>query len=307
MKYNKIFYLVFLFLLLANPAFAGNVKNIDVPFTVQAPDGWYSPFDEACEEAATVMLDNYYKGNNYIANPKQEILDIVEIENEIFGFNKDTNAHQITHIINNYFAFEADTKRDPSLIAIKNEIDNNQPVLVPVYGRGLDNPNFRDPGPIYHVVILKGYDDNTQQFITNEPGTIHGHDWHYGYSEMMDAVHDLNYGDQEEGEKIAIFTHKDIRHSGWSDADKDGYSKDEEIKYNTNLKDPNSYPASGRKSYEGQLLRSYAGPKVYLIQKGLKHHIRSAETLFSLGYTWSDVILVDQSILDTIPFGNSIN
>jgi len=293
---------VILFLFLANPAFAGTVKNINVPFTVQAPDGWYSPFDEACEEAATVMLDNYYKGNDHIANPKEEILDIVEIENELWGYNKDTNAHQITHIINNYFAFEADTKINPSLIAIKNEIDNNQPVLVPVYGRGLDNPNFRGAGPLYHVVILKGYNDDTQQFITNEPGTSHGHDWQYGYDEMMDAVHDLNYGDQEGGDKIAIFTHKDIRHSGWSDADKDGYSKDEEIKYNTNLKDPNSYPGQGVKSYEGRVIRTHTDVRVFLIKNGHKRHIRSAEELFSLGFGWGDIIWVDQSILDNIPY-----
>jgi len=303
---KKIIAFNLLFFVIALPVFAGNIKNINVPFTVQAPDGWYAPFDEACEESATVMLDNYYKGNTHINNPKAEILDIVEIENNLWGFDKDTNAHQMTHIINNYFPFEADTKTDPSLIAIKNEIDNNQPVLVPVYGRGLHNPNFRGAGPIYHVVIIKGYDDTRRQFITNEPGTIHGHDWRYGYDEMMNAIHDLNYGDQQSGDKIAIFTHKDIRHSGWSDADKDGYSKDEEIKYGTSLKDSNSRPSSGSKSYEGNLLRSFNDTRVFLIQKGIKHHVRSAEKLFSLGYSWTDLQFVDQKILDNIPFGNSL-
>ncbi len=303
---KKITIFSIIFFLMALPVFAGNIKNINVPFTVQAPDGWYAPFDEACEESATVMLDNYYKGNTHINNPKSEILDIVNIENKLWGYNKDTNAHQMTHIINNYFPFEADTKKNPSLIAIKNEIDNNQPVLVPVYGRGLHNPNFQGAGPIYHVVIIKGYDDNRRQFITNEPGTIHGHDWRYGYDEMMEAIHDLNYGDQQRGNQIAIFTHKDIRHSGWSDADKDGYSKDEEIQHGTSLKDINSHPASGSKSYEGKVLRSYTDTRVFLIQKGTKHHIRSAEKLFSLGYSWANLTFVDQSTLDNIPFGNSL-
>ncbi|MFZ5365525.1 MAG: C39 family peptidase [Patescibacteria group bacterium] len=296
---KRILLISIIFVFFSQPALAAGVKNIDVPFTAQAPDGWYSPFDEACEEAATVMLDNFYQGNRSIANPKQEILDIVYIENQLWGMNKDTNALQMTHIINNFFAFEADTKPDPTLAAIKNEIDNNRPVLVPVYGRSLYNPNFRGAGPIYHVIIIKGYDDPARQFITNEPGTVHGHNWRYGYEEMMNAIHDLNYGNQSAGQKIAIFTHDYIKHSGWSDADKDGYTKSEEIANKTSLKVKN---IGGNLSvYEGRLLRSHLDPKVYLVTNGRKRHIRSAEELFSLGFGWQDVVRVDQQILDGIP------
>lgn len=304
MKRISVFLLIFLFLCpIAN---AGIVKNIDVPFTSQAPDGWYSPFDEACEESSTVMLDNFYRGKNSINNPKQEILEIVHIENQLWGYNKDTNAHQMTHIINNYFPFEADIKENPSVLAIQHEIDNNRPVLIPVYGRGLDNPNFIGAGPIYHVVIIKGYDDNTKQFITNEPGTRHGHNWRYGYDEIINAIHDFNQENQQAGKKVAIFTHDDIRHSGWSDADKDGYSKFEEMKNGTSLKSNNTNQNTGASLYEGKLLRSHSDTKVYLIQNGKKRHIRSAEKLFALGYSWADLTFIDQSILNSISPGNDL-
>jgi len=297
-KKIKVLFIFFMFALIACPAQAGSVKNINVPFTVQAPDGWYAPFDQACEEAAIVMLDNFYQGKTNIADPKREILDIVKIENEIWGYNKDANAHQMTHLINNYFAFEADIKKNPSLIAIKKEIDNNRPVLVPVFGHGLENPNFRGAGPIYHVVIIKGYDNANEKFITNEPGTVHGQNWKYGYAEMMRAIHDLNYENQQSGEQLAIFTHGEIYHSGWSDADQDGYSKSEEIKYNTSLKNKNSHPKAKKNIYEGKALRSYSDERVFLIKNNRKYHIKSAQELFFLGFGWSDIIWVDQEILN---------
>ncbi|HUT21846.1 MAG TPA: C39 family peptidase [Candidatus Bipolaricaulota bacterium] len=299
MKRLMIFFWLFI-LFSALPVLAAN-KNIDVPFTVQAPDGWYSPFDEACEEAAIVMLDNFYQGKNYIADPKKEILAVVSIENKLWGYNKDTDAHQMAHIINNFFAFETDTKNNSTLAAIKNEIDNNRPVLVPVYGRGLSNPNFRGAGPIYHVVIIKGYDDSTKEFIVNEPGTIHGHDWRYDFDEMMNAIHDLNYSNQQEGAKVVLFTHDDIRHSGWSDADKDGFSKSEEMKSGTDLKSALSFPGQNFAIYNNKILRSFTDPRVFLINNGHKSRIYSARELFAKGFDWRDLLRVEQNVLDLIP------
>jgi len=298
--------------LTVQPAIASQIKNLDVPFTVQAPDGWYAPFDEACEEAATVMLDFYYNGKNLSGREKEQILQVVELENKVFGFNKDTNAAQMANIINNFFPFEADIISEPTLEQIKNEINYARPVLVPVYGRGLDNPHFQGDGPIYHVVIIKGYNDSTQEFITNEPGTNYGHNWQYGYDDLMEAMHDFNFGQTIYGDKVAIFTHADLRHSGLSDGDNDDLSKIDEIKIGTRLKSADSdgdgqldgheaSPLINNNLYENKLLRSFDNPRVYLIESNYKKHIKSAEQLFALGFDWADIIRVDQYILDKIP------
>ena len=56
--------------------------NLDVPFTSQAPEkDWGQPWQDACEEAALLMLDGYYK--KYNLSPlfaKDEIIKMVEWE-----------------------------------------------------------------------------------------------------------------------------------------------------------------------------------------------------------------------------------
>jgi len=55
----------------------------------------------------------------------------------------------------------------------------------------LNNPNFKQPGPIYHMLVIKGY--NSWEFITNDPGTRKGNSFKYPYSTLINAVHDWNH------------------------------------------------------------------------------------------------------------------
>jgi len=61
---------------------------------------------------------------------------------------------------------------------------------VPLAGRELNNPYFRAPGPIYHMLVIKGYDSD--EFIVNEVGTKRGDSFKYKYDVLINAIHDWN-------------------------------------------------------------------------------------------------------------------
>ncbi len=76
-------------------------------------------------------------------------------------------------------------------------------------GRELHNPNFTTPGPLYHMIVIRGFDDDAQEFIVNDIGTRRGEKFHYAYKVIWNALHDFT-GDKEkilEGGKriIAVY------------------------------------------------------------------------------------------------------
>lgn len=70
----------------------------------------------------------------------------------------------------------------------------------------LGNPYFTPPGPIYHMLVIKGY--NLTEFITNDPGTRRGADYVYSYQTLMKAIHDWNNGNVESGKSATISVQK---------------------------------------------------------------------------------------------------
>ena len=95
---------------------------------------------------------------------------------------------------------------------IKKEIDNKRPVILPLYGKALKNKYFKNGGPDYHVLVISGYDDDTNEFITEEPGlNTLGVDFRYKYATIMNAIHDFSVeGKTKSGRKVAIFTSPEI-------------------------------------------------------------------------------------------------
>jgi hypothetical protein len=86
---------------------------------------------------------------------------------------------------------------------IKQELARGNLVLLPAAGRELGNPYFRRPGPLYHMLVVRGY--NTEgQFITNDPGTKHGEQYLYSAKKLLAAVHDWNGGEVATGQPVLI-------------------------------------------------------------------------------------------------------
>ncbi|MBU2566484.1 C39 family peptidase [Patescibacteria group bacterium] len=182
--------------------------NLDVPWMSQAPNSnWDYPYQEACEEASMIMVDRFYKKQTGRIDPDdadKAILDLVDYEKESLGMYEDTNAEETAKIISDYFGYK-DVRVLPltSALDIKSVLARGYPVIVPFSGKDLKNPNYKNGGPLYHMMVIKGY-TNDEQFITGDPGTRKGQDYIYPYDRIMEAAHDWNGGNVSQGAKYMI-------------------------------------------------------------------------------------------------------
>ncbi|MBU0645999.1 C39 family peptidase [Patescibacteria group bacterium] len=182
--------------------------NLAVPFTPQAPfSNWDLPFQEACEEASVYMVHEYYQGTPGgrigAEAAEQALLKIVEYENALFGDYLDTSAAQTAILVEQMYGYgRVDLLANPTVEQIKEQIAAGRPVIVPAAGQQLHNPYFTQPGPLYHMLVIRGYTE--KGFITNDPGTRHGEGYFYPFETLMSALHDWNGGDVDNGQKIIL-------------------------------------------------------------------------------------------------------
>ena len=180
--------------------------NLAIPFTSQAPhSNWDMPYQEACEEASILMsiwfIDEVTSRTKDEAD--QEILELVAWQEEEFGYYKDTTAEETLHIIHKRFKLtDAYIIENPTIRDITDAIAFGYPVIVPAAGKLLDNPYFTGDGPLYHMLVIRGY--TKDEFITNDPGTRRGEQFRYKQQHIMDVMHDWNGGDVVNGKKAVI-------------------------------------------------------------------------------------------------------
>ena len=204
-----------------------------VPFTTQAPfSKWDELHEESCEEASLIMLKYY--NDRKVENPafagqesglskipkaeaEKEIQKLIKYQIEKYGDYFDTDAKTTKGIgedfyrLKNLKIIEKFTIQD-----LKKELAQGNIILVPTAGRELGNPNFTPPGPLYHNLVIIGYDDKQTVdsaghkaqgvFITNDPGTRRGQNYKYNQQTLYQAIHDFP-GDVHkilEGPKRAI-------------------------------------------------------------------------------------------------------
>ena len=181
--------------------------NLGVPFTPQAPfANWDEVHEEACEEASLLMVARYKKGGT-IDSPsdaEQELFKLVDFENKIFGYYKDTTAEETARVGREYYGFKKTRViYEFTVDTIKRELAAGNPIIVPAAGRELGNPYFTSPGPLYHMLVIRGYTSDGK-FITNDPGTRRGEEYTYKFDILMNAIHDWNGGDVVNGKKVII-------------------------------------------------------------------------------------------------------
>lgn len=166
--------------------------NLEVQFYSQAPDKiWVHPWKEACEESSLVQAYYYVIWKPLSKEKfKEEVLNIVEFEKNIFWDYVDTSIEQTANILENYFAYKKYKIIDnPSIEDIKYELSQGNPVIAPFAWQMLNNPHFVGDWPRYHMFVIVGYDENN--FITNDVGTYMGENYIYSYETIMNALHDL--------------------------------------------------------------------------------------------------------------------
>lgn len=182
--------------------------NLDVPFASQAPFGnWDMPYQEACEEAAVIMAHYYFTGVSLTPEKmNEEILKLVDWEKKTFGFYEDTSGAETARMLTEYFGRTKVSVRygaDVTIESIKRQVAAGHPVILLAAGRLLPNPNFKQPGPLYHALVVRGYTKNGL-IITNDPGTHNGKNFLYAPDALLNAIHEWNAANILDGKKVMI-------------------------------------------------------------------------------------------------------
>lgn len=179
--------------------------NLDVPFFPQAPDAnWDQPWQEACEEAASTLA-YYYATEKPLTKEvfKKAIQGLVEWENKNFGDYKHTNIAQTAEMIKGYFGYsDFEIISNPTIDQMKEKISKGHIIIAPFAGRQLGNPFYSNGGPLYHMMVIRGYDKT--HFITNDVGTKRGENFIYPYNTIMSAMHEWHDEDIDLGAKKVI-------------------------------------------------------------------------------------------------------
>ncbi|MCB9798388.1 C39 family peptidase [Candidatus Nomurabacteria bacterium] len=178
--------------------------NLDVPFTSQAPEkNWEQPWQDACEEAAALMMDAYYR--KYKLSPlfaKDELQKMIDWE-EQQGWGGSIEIEKVQQLFaSKFLGHNTEFIENPTVEQIKGYLASGHPVFVVANGKKLPNPNFRGDGPAYHALVIRGY--NSTKFITNDPGTQFGENFMYEYDDLMNAIADWNGGDVQNGRKVVL-------------------------------------------------------------------------------------------------------
>jgi hypothetical protein len=171
-----------------------------LPFTVQAPlSTWASPWADYAEEACVWMAYKWATGES-VGGPytiAQELNAIGAYEIATFGTSKLTDIPQTLRILVDFFKLDkAYLSGDLSPAHMQKLLDTDHILILPVNGQLLGNPNYGDPAPKNHMIVL--YDYTETHFRANDPGTRRGKAVEYEIQKTLEAIQDL------EGERVMM-------------------------------------------------------------------------------------------------------
>lgn len=171
-----------------------NYHLIKTSFVPQAPEKkWDQPWQDACEEAAMLTVDYYYRGiKSDIPTMLADYQKIFNFES-VSGWSHDVNLSQMATISASLFKLKPIIVSDPTVEIFKKYLSQDIPVIIPANGKILfkENSHFKSGGPWYHNLVVLGYDDTQQQFIVHDVGTQFGAYFHYSYKTLLDSIHDF--------------------------------------------------------------------------------------------------------------------
>lgn len=173
----------------------------DAPFVAQAPFGNWNDAKQnyGCEEASLLMAVHWFNGKELTKEyALREILAMSDFELGRFGDFHDTSLVDTLDLLKEYLKHDnAYVKFDINRDDIKKELAAGNLVVVPIDGRKVGNIYYTPPGPYQHQILVVGYDDATQEFITHDPGTARGAFYRYGYKVLENALMDYPTGNNE--------------------------------------------------------------------------------------------------------------
>ncbi len=182
---------------------------LSIPFTPQAPTAnWDELHNEACEEASAIMANAYFSGRRESTLPaayvETEISKLTDWQKQNFGYNLNTTGEETAKMIEAVYGLKTRIISNFTFDQIKQELEQNHVVIIPEQGRLLGNPNYRQPGPVYHMLIIKGYDK--AGVITNDSGTRRGLNYPYAFATIYSAAGNWDHSSNsvDGSKKIAI-------------------------------------------------------------------------------------------------------
>lgn len=171
----------------------------DVPFTSQAPRGDWSDIrmQNGCEEAVALMAISWARGKNFTTEEAEaQIIAMSEYQLENYNHFHDTSTKDtLARIIKGYFNFtKADLRVNIDTNDIKFELAQGNVVIIPVNGQKLQNPYFTPPGPIEHMILVIGFNQDLEEFVVHDPGTKRGKAMRYSEEIIFLAMQDYPSG-----------------------------------------------------------------------------------------------------------------
>lgn len=167
---------------------------ISVPFSSQAPLGdWADPRQQdACEEVSVIMAMAWIKDRREL-DPlvtQNEITALADWQQEKYAEHRDLHIDEVrTRLFAEYYDYhQVETRELKNKEEIITALKNGKIILVPTNGQLLNNPHFTPPGPERHLLVIIGYDSETDEFITNDPGTRHGASYRYQTDHLFQAI-----------------------------------------------------------------------------------------------------------------------
>ena len=183
---------------------------LEIPFYSQAPlSKWDAFHEDMCEEASVFNAAYYLLGKKPSKEEyEKELQKMQNAEKKEIGEWKSTTIAQTKKFVDVYFEGKLKSKiiDNPTVEEIEGEVAAGNPVIVPLAGRDIGNPNFTPPGPIYHMLVIKGYD--AQNFITNDVGTRKGNSYIYKKEVIMKNIYDWDKKDIHLGAKRVLILYK---------------------------------------------------------------------------------------------------
>lgn len=190
---------------------------LEIPFYSQTPlSKWDAFHEDMCEEASVLNAGLYLEGKKLTKDQfEAELQKMQKTEKKEIGEWKSTTITQTKKLTDIYFEGKIKSRiiESPTIDEIEAEVaaglpagKAGNPVVVPLSGRDIGNPNFTPPGPVYHMLVIKGYDE--KNFITNDVGTRKGNSYTYKKEVIIKNIHDWNAKDIHLGEKRVLVLYK---------------------------------------------------------------------------------------------------
>lgn len=187
----------------------GDINNLNnqkillnVPFTSQAPFGEWSDLrqEDGCEEASSLMAVKWTSNQSLTASEAlKEITGASDYILKKYGEYRDISmTDTLNWLIKDYFDYQnAALIKNVSQSGIIAELKKGNLIIAPMNGQLLHNPYFVAPGPINHMLVIRGYDPLTDRFITNDPGTRRGELYEYDAKVLFAALRAYPTGSHE--------------------------------------------------------------------------------------------------------------